>query len=362
VFLILARGEALLSPDASAPPDMAQHKAPTAVTFATPESNTGMKSFVQRYWKVAALVAVAGSGVAIYSTIASQEGTKKLYGSWDALNEVGKVSETNLVAYKAPPADILKGEAAMRGTAAGPWALWIAATNAANKDDWDTAVEALDQLVRSYPNHTLVKDKQPLGADGAPISMVDELLRRYKEQKAWRASHADLFANPVPPADAPKVRIKTDKGDILIALYAKEAPKHVENFLKLCRDGYYAGTKFHRTTKGSKIEGGDPNSKADDRTKWGQGGPDYKLDREENNLHHFEGYLAAVKLGRDTQSSGSQFYITSGDKLTLDGQDVVFGKVLEGMAVVHQIEDGEIEASSLDQPKTPVAILSTEVL
>ena len=341
---------------------MAQHKAPTAVTFATPENDTGMRTFVQRYWKLGALLAIVISAVAIYATIASQKGVEELYSSWDKLHEITKVSEQSLLTYEAPPADIVKGEAALRGTQAGPWVLWIAAVEASDKDDWDTAVIALDQLQRTYPTHTLVKDKQPVGPDGASISMVDELLRRYKEQKTWRASHADMFANPAPPADAAKVRIKTDKGDIVVALYAKEAPKHVENFLKLCREGFYATTKFHRVVKDFMIQGGDPNSKADDRTKWGQGGPDYKIDREENNLHHFEGFLAAAKIGRDTQSSGSQFYITTADKLSIDGQYVIFGKVLEGMDVVHQIENGEIEAGTLDRPKTPVTILSTEVL
>jgi cyclophilin family peptidyl-prolyl cis-trans isomerase len=207
-----------------------------------------------------------------------------------------------------------------------------------------------------------VTEKQPLGPDGAPISLVEELERRYAEQKAWRANHPDMFANPEPPADSPKVRIKTDKGDIVVALYAKEAPKHVENFLKLAREGYYANTKFHRVVSGFMIQGGDPNSKTEDRATWGQGGPGYKIDREENGLHHFAGYLAAAKLGGDVQSSGSQFYITTADRLNLDGGYVVFGKVLEGMDAVHAIEQGEIDPTSGDRPLTPAVLLSTEVL
>jgi hypothetical protein len=200
---------------------MAQHKAPTAVTFATTQTDSGLRVFVQRYWKVGALLAVVIAAAVIYAAFAAQEGKKKLNESWDTLHQVAKVSDMNMFSYEAEPEAILKGEASLRGTGAGPWALWIAATNAAEKGDWDTAVAALDQLERTYPGHTLVKDKQPVGADGASISMADELLRRYKEQKAWRASHADMFANPAPPADSPKVRIKTDKGDIVVALYSQ---------------------------------------------------------------------------------------------------------------------------------------------
>ena len=67
-------------------------------------------------------------------------------------------------------------------------------------------------------------------------------------------------------------------------------------------------------------------------------------------------------MSMDTQSSGSQFYITAADRLSLDGGYVVFGKVLEGMPVVHAIEAGEIDPTTSDRPQTPAVILSTEVL
>ncbi len=341
---------------------MAQHKAPTAVTFATPEDNSGFKYFVERYWKLGLLLALAASGAAIYATYSAQEAKKELDASWETLHHFAKTSAQNPAVLEGTPEDLIKGEATFRGTHAGPWALWIAATQASDKGEWDQAKQALTLLRQNYPNHPLVVDKQPVGAEGAMASMVDELEKRYDQQKAWRASHPDLFANPSPPADSPKVRLKTDQGDVLIALYAKEAPKHVENFLKLCREGYYANTKFHRVIKDFMIQGGDPNSRSDDRKTWGLGGPDYKVDKEENSLHPFSGYLAAAKQPRDTQSSGSQFFITTADKLSIDGQYVVFGKVLEGMDVVHKIEGGELDADSSDRPKTPVVLLSSEVL
>lgn len=342
---------------------MAQHKAPTAVTFATTEESSGFKAFVDRYWKLGLLLALAGSAALIYASYSSQEAKKQLDASWETLHRFAQNSKGNPAVLEGTPSELIQGEASsLRGTQAGPWALWIAASEAADKGEWDEAKQALTALRQNYPSHPLVVDKQPVGAEGAMGSMVDELEKRYDQQKAWKASRADLFANPAPPTDAPKVRLKTDQGDIVVALYTNEAPKHVENFLKLCREGYYTNTKFHRVVKDFMIQGGDPNSRNDDRKTWGMGGPDYKIDREENKLHTFAGYLAAAKQSRDTQSSGSQFFITTTDKLTIDGQYVVFGKVLEGMDVAHKIEGGEIEADTVDRPKSPVVLVSTEVL
>ncbi len=341
---------------------MAQHKAPTAVTFATLENRSGLGPFVQRFWKLFALVAVAAGAVIIYSVYSSQLGKTVLEADWDSLNRLTRISEGSLLVHDAKADEIIAGEPSLRGSQAGPWALWIAATQASAAGEWDKAVQAVQLLKQNYPNHQLVTEKQPLGPDGAALSMADDLLRRYAAQKAWRSSHADMFANPEPPADSPRVRIKTDKGDIVVALYAKEAPKTVENFLKLCRDGFYAGTKFHRVLRNSMILGGDPNTKTEDRTTWGLGGPEYKLDREENGLHNFAGILGAWKTGADAKLSGSQFYITTADRLTADSAYVVFGKVVEGMDVVHTIENGELEADSSDRPSAPVVLLSAEVL
>ena len=190
---------------------------------------------------------------------------------------------------------------------------------------------------------------------------VEILSERIASQKTWVQGHPGFFENTPPPADAPKVKLHTDQGDILIALYPTEAPKHVENFLKLSREGYYAGTKFHRVQVGFMIQGGDPNSKSGDPSTWGQGGPEYKVDHEESALKHFPGYLSAAKMGNQKEESGSQFFITTGDAHHLDGQHTVFGKVLEGMEIVGKIERGKV-ATGTDRPEAPVTVLSVEVL
>lgn len=136
------------------------------------------------------------------------------------------------------------------------------------------------------------------------------------------------------------VILETTLGDIVIALNDSAAPKHSANFRKLAKEGFYEGTTFHRVIPGFMIQGGDPNSKDDDRSNDGMGGPPYKIDAE-IGLSHERGVIAAARQGDAVnplrQSSGSQFYITVAEAKFLDGQYSVFGKVIEGMDVVDKI-------------------------
>lgn len=156
--------------------------------------------------------------------------------------------------------------------------------------------------------------------------------------------------------------METTEGNILLAIYSERAPEHGDNFLKLVREGFYDGTRFHRVEPGFMVQGGDPHSREDDRELWGTGGPDYMLDSEESGLRHFTGYLAAAKPGGSPQSSGSQFYITVAPAHHLDGEHVVFGKVIEGMDVVSRIETGRLDPARRGQPLAPVTVVAARVL
>jgi len=133
--------------------------------------------------------------------------------------------------------------------------------------------------------------------------------------------------------------IKTDKGDIVIELNAKVAPKTVENFVKLSNQGFYDGLKFHRVEPGFVVQGGDP--KGD-----GTGGPGYDLPAEISTLKHLTGTVATARLGDaanpQKRSSGSQFYITLAPAPFLDGQYTIFGQVTQGMDVVQKIAVGDV--------------------
>ena len=132
------------------------------------------------------------------------------------------------------------------------------------------------------------------------------------------------------------VRLQTNLGDILVEFLPDKAPKHVESFKKLAREGFYDGTRFHRVIPGFMIQGGDPNSKSSNRASHGTGGPGFKLAAEFNDEPHERGILSAARSS-DPNSAGSQFFLMVAKSTHLDGQYSAFGRVAEGMDVVDKI-------------------------
>src|SRR3954462_7192478 len=125
-------------------------------------------------------------------------------------------------------------------------------------------------------------------------------------------------SNPNPAGEEVAV-MHTNLGDITIRFFPANAPKHVESFKKLARSGYYDGTKFHRVIPGFMIQGGDPNTKSDDRSKHGTGGPGYSVPAEFNDTPHTRGILSAARTS-DPDSAGSQFFLMVARAPHLDGQ------------------------------------------
>lgn len=130
--------------------------------------------------------------------------------------------------------------------------------------------------------------------------------------------------------------IETKFGKIEIGLFEGKAPGHVKNFKDLARKGFYDGTIFHRVIPGFMIQGGDPNTKSDDRSNHGMGGPGYSIKAEFNDTPHKRGILSMAR-SQDPDSAGSQFFVVVKDAAFLDGQYTAFGKVLSGMTVADQI-------------------------
>ena len=130
--------------------------------------------------------------------------------------------------------------------------------------------------------------------------------------------------------------LKTNKGDMLIEFYDNDAPNTVQNFQKLAKSGFYNGLKFHRVIPGFVAQGGCPNGN-------GSGGPGYQIKCELNgeNQFHDKGVLSMAHAGRDT--GGSQFFICHNRQNTqhLDRQHTCFGKVIEGLDLVDQIQQGD---------------------
>lgn len=145
---------------------------------------------------------------------------------------------------------------------------------------------------------------------------------------------------PTPIPETNMVTLTTPHGDIVIELNPEAAPKTVANFKKLVAEGFYNGTTFHRVIPGFMIQGGDPNSKGEDRASHGTGGPGYTIPAE-IGLKHTRGAVSCARLGDEVNpqkaSSGSQFFICVADTPFLDGQYTVFGKVVSGMEVADKI-------------------------
>ncbi|HUF93789.1 MAG TPA: peptidylprolyl isomerase [Candidatus Limnocylindria bacterium] len=131
-------------------------------------------------------------------------------------------------------------------------------------------------------------------------------------------------------------------GEIRIEFYPADAPKTVENFMKLARDGFYDGTTFHRVEPTFVIQGGDPLSKTlpQGDPKLGTGDPGYKIKAEFNKQKHDRGAVAMAR-SQHPDSAGSQFYITLGNANFLDGKYTVFGRVTSGMDVVDRVRPGD---------------------
>lgn len=155
-----------------------------------------------------------------------------------------------------------------------------------------------------------------------------------------------------------KAFMETNKGTIEIE-FGTSTPKTVENFIKLAKEGFYDGVKFHRVIKGFMIQGGDPLTKDDSQAAyWGTGGPGYKFADEITSTNRNDiGTVSMANAGPNT--NGSQFFINTAANNFLDGKHTVFGKVVKGMDVVTAIENTKTGAN--DRPIDPVVIKSITV-
>ena len=145
------------------------------------------------------------------------------------------------------------------------------------------------------------------------------------------------------------VVIEMENGDIMKGeLYPEKAPKTVENFVKLVKDGFYDGLIFHRCIRGFMIQGGCPDGT-------GMGGPGWEIEGEfasnghpENDIKHERGVLSMARA-QDPNSAGSQFFIMVADAPHLDGEYAAFGKIIEGMKAADNIID--VKTDWMDRPR-----------
>lgn len=156
-----------------------------------------------------------------------------------------------------------------------------------------------------------------------------------------------------------KTTIETNFGKIVFELLPNIAPETVRNFTKLAKSNFYDGALFHRVIPGFMIQGGDPNTKKPDKSKWGMGGPGYTIKAEFNSRSHLRGIVSMAR-STDPNSAGSQFFIVTTDSTFLDKQYTAFGQVLEGIDVADKIV--KLQRDKNDCPLQEAKILHVTVL
>ncbi len=334
-----------------------KHKSATEVTIVTEEKSTFAQA-VDRFWRPVALVSVAVAAWVLYEDYTKnqvQEGHNSEWGILAAAAGTGN------------PEEVLKvAQTKLAGSGLEGWAALVAVSPLVSERNYSEALVAVTAIDDSK-TPLLTSLSLPIGEDGAETTIAQILRQSLLSQQAQDETLSAIFTNPMPPPGSPVVEFQIAFGgqtrQVALALYAEEAPLHVENFLKLVRDGYYDGTKFHRIMKGFMVQGGDPNTKdpAKGVATWGQGGPGYKVDSETGDLVHAR-YVLSAAIGQGPQSNGSQFFITTGTPHHLDGVHTVFGAVLEGREVIDDLESVPIRPAvgqQTDVPEDPVPVLTS---
>src|SRR3954467_12966281 len=173
---------------------------------------------------------------------------------------------------------------------------------------------------------------------------------------------ADAFLSPYMSnvtASNEQAILKTSYGEMTIAFWPDVAPKTVENFKKLAREGFYDGTAFHRIIKGFMIQGGCPNTKEGARGMPGTGDPGYKVKAEFNNKPHVRGVISMAR-SQNPDSAGSQFFLVHGDARFLDKQYTAFGELVAGDDVLERIASVPTKHGGGGEKSTPVDRVEVE--
>jgi peptidyl-prolyl cis-trans isomerase B (cyclophilin B) len=181
------------------------------------------------------------------------------------------------------------------------------------------------------------------------------------QQQPAAATTPAAPAAPAAPATADEVAvIKTTEGDMVIQFWPDAAPKTIENFKKLAKQGFYDGTCFHRVIRDFMIQGGDPLTKdASAEEQWGTGGPGYTIPDEFNDHSHVRGVISMAHTPAPN-SGGSQFFICHGNPTQLDHQYTAFGKLIKGDDVLEKIATTPTHPP--DRPDKRMGIISITIV
>ena len=266
----------------------------------------------------------------------------------------GKIISLAPAIYEQNPKDVFAAEIVMQ-TAFG-------------KHQYRQAADVADRLIAEglispialnmggaahFNNHEFKKAKE-LFEQAQQSNMLDQLGRQYltaatayenlwEKEQALRAAEAAAE----PENALPQILLKTTRGDMLLELFENQAPNTVANFVSLTENKEYDGTTFHRVIPNFMAQGGDPNSKDENPSNDGSGGPPYTIacetDRPDARMH-FSGSLSMAHAGKDT--GGSQFFITHRPTDHLNGKHTVFGRVVDGLDTAKSLQKGDVIQSA----------------
>jgi len=165
------------------------------------------------------------------------------------------------------------------------------------------------------------------------------------------------MSTPAPAAEEQAI-LKTSYGEMRLKFWPDVAPKTVENFKKLAREGYYNGTAFHRIIKGFMIQGGCPNTKEGEKGMPGTGGPGYTIKAEFNAKPHVRGVISMARSSHP-DSAGSQFFLVHGEARFLDRQYTAFGELVSGDDVLERLANVPTKAAG-GEKSTPIERVALE--
>ena len=188
--------------------------------------------------------------------------------------------------------------------------------------------------VKNIPLFDLSKSLNIPGIIPKTVPMANEFILLPYQIETIKQKAKDYIPEPVSEHDI--VIMETNRGIMKLQLFPDAAPNHCKNFKKLANSGFYDQTAFHRIIPGFMIQGGDINSRDNDRKNDGHGGPGWTVDAEFNDIPHKRGILSMAR-STDPNSAGSQFFICVADAPHLDGAYTAFGEVIEKVHVVDHI-------------------------
>lgn len=343
---------------------MAKHKAATEITIIQ-EERSAFAELVDRYkWHGLGVLLVLGA-VIFWRASSSTKAVEADRAAWvplhESLSKQGASIEDTIAALGKTAGS---GDPVVKSVAN-----IIQAGLLAEEDDFNGAAEALTFATENAP--ALLKTLEvPAGPDGENMSILASLSAAVEREAEWKNEfHEKVYTN-VLPEKAPRYKIETSAGDIIVGLHSDEASGHAKNFTLQANEGAFNGTLLHGPAidmSGNPIpgiRGGDPNTRDnEDVTTWGQGGIESGLSGEGEGLTHEKGALAAIVVQGQRTSSKTQFMILTEPYHENDRRYTVFGKVVEGLDVVERLAEAPLregEGSIYEEPASIISVTKIE--